>query len=299
MTFFNFWGTRSLGENNSIIYKIKNIFSNNTEYVEYIDSLSDILIESDVGVETTELIINKLKSIKVISNDNIKTELFNILYNILLPCDIKFSLDNNLSKPFILLVCGTNGVGKTTTVVKIANMYKNLGKKVYVIAGDTYRAAAIEQLSLLCYKNFIPIIKQHAKADSASVIYDSIMSIKSKDVDLIIVDTSGRLHTNNNLMLDLLKIKNVIKKIDSIAPHEVLMVIDTNVGQNSINQVSKFKELVQVSGLCLSKFDGSSKCGVIFNLASTFLIPIRYICFGEKINDIDVFDPKNFLSKLL
>lgn len=302
MSFFNlFRPTKILVEKKDLISKIRDIFSSNDNLSKYIDSLSDILIESDVGLETTDKIIDKLKSNKNVSNNSIKSDLFNILHGILLPCEVKFDLCNNVSKPIVLLVCGINGVGKTTTVVKIANMYKNFGKKVYVVAGDTYRAAAIEQLTLLCDKVFIPVIKQHYKADSASVIYDALFYIRKNnvDADIVIIDTSGRLHTNNNLMRDLLKIKNTIKKIDPFAPHEVLMVIDTNFGQNSINQVYKFNEVIGVSGICLTKFDGSSKGGVIFNLASNFMIPLRYVCFGENIADIDVFDSKKFLKKLL
>ncbi|HIH2763175.1 MAG TPA: signal recognition particle-docking protein FtsY [Candidatus Azoamicus sp.] len=302
MKFFNlFESTNSLKEKKDIFSKIKNIFFNNDNTSAYIESLSDILIESDVGMDTTDKIITKLKSNKNISYDVIKYNLTNILYDILIQREIKFDFNNSSFSPIILLVCGTNGVGKTTTVVKIANMYKNYGKKVCVIAGDTYRAAAIEQLSLLCDKNFIPIIKQHYKADSASVIYDSLFYIKKekKKFDIVIIDTSGRLHTNNMLMLDLLKIKTTIQKFDSRAPHEVLMVIDTNVGQNSINQVYKFNEMIGISGLCFSKFDGSSKCGVVFNLASNFAIPFRYVCFGENITDIAYFDSKKFLKKLL
>ncbi|HIH2762544.1 MAG TPA: signal recognition particle-docking protein FtsY [Candidatus Azoamicus sp. MARI] len=300
MFFFDlFKSSNSLEEKKNIISKIKNIFSTNSKVSNYIESLSDVLIESDVGVDTTDKIINKLKLNTDISNKVVKQNLFNILHEILEPCEVKFDLNNNFSKPIIILVCGLNGVGKTTSVVKIANIYKNLGKKVCVIAGDTYRVAAIEQLTLLCDKNFIPVIKQHYKADSSSVIYDALIYSIKKDFDVVIIDTSGRLHTNNILMSDLLKIKTTIKKIDSTAPHEVLMVIDTNVGQNSIAQVSKFHDMIGVSGLCLTKFDGSSKCGVIFNLAVNFKIPLRYICFGEKINDIDFFNSIKFLNKLL
>jgi len=299
MNFFDLFKLSKPLENGDIFVKIKRIFSSNNDFLTYIDSLSDVLIESDVGVETTDMIINKLKSNKIKSNECIKKNLFNILSELLLPCEVKFDLSKCFSKPVILLVCGINGVGKTTTVVKIANIYKNLGKKVCVIAGDTYRVAAIEQLSLLCDRNSIPIIKQHYKADSSSVIYDSLLTLKKKDFDIVIIDTSGRLHTNNNLMLDLLKIKNTIKKFDSFAPHETLMVIDTNVGQNSISQVSKFNEIIGISGLCLTKFDGSSKFGVIFNLVSNFMIPVRYVCFGENINDIDTFNSKKFLNKLI
>lgn len=282
-----------------IISKIKTLFQSDKLYSDYISSLRDILIESDVGLETADKIIDLLKSKgNFKSSDDIKFFLFEILDNILISCQSNIELDV-FPKPFVLLVCGVNGVGKTTTVAKIANLYKNLGKKVAVVAGDTYRAAAIEQLSIICEFNMIPIIKQHQGADSASVVYDALLLAKRSNMDLLVIDTSGRLHVNNFLMFDLRKIQNVVKKINVSAPHEVLFVVDVNYGQNTLNQMTKFKENINVSGVCFTKFDGTSKGGIVFNLAHKFKIPIRYICFGEKICDIDFFNSKIFLNKLL
>lgn len=297
MSFFNLFKSSSSDSKDNFFLKIKSIFNNNSDFSDYIDTLGDFLIEADVGVDLTDNIIKNLKLYKSESRDIVKENLLKILYNILLPCESNLNL-NTVSVPFILLVCGTNGAGKTTTVVKIANMYKNLGKSVCVIAGDTYRPAAIEQLNVLCERYTIPIIKQHYRADSAAVIYDSLVNVKKKKCDIVIIDTSGRLHTNNVLMADLLKIKTTITKLDFAAPHEILLVIDTNIGQTVMSQVEKFNSLIKISGLCLTKFDGSSKCGVIFNLATNFSIPIRYICFGENIQDITNFNAKKFLEKL-
>lgn len=297
MSFFNLFSSNTPEDTKSFISKIRNIFSQNKDFSEYIELLNDVLLESDVGLETTDKIIYNLKSYSFESKDDVKAKLVYILNNILLPRQVELDL-NVSSKPFVLLVCGVNGVGKTTTVAKIANLYKKLGKNVCVIAGDTYRAAAIEQLSFLCDRNCIPIMKHHYGADSSAVIYDSFLSAKKKEFDLLVIDTSGRLHTNNYLMRDLLKIKTILKKIDSFAPHEILIVLDSNVGQNAVNQLSEFNKFINVSGICFTKFDSSAKGGVIFNLASSFDKPIRYVCFGENINDIDFFDSKKFLAKL-
>lgn len=299
MSFFNFFNESSLLNKNSIFFKIKNIFNSDLDRSDFFDYLSDVLLEADVGLETTDKIINILKSSNLKSKHDIKLKFFDLLNNILYPCQINLNIDTFIEKPFVLLVCGVNGVGKTTTVVKIANLYKNFGKKVCVVAGDTYRAAAIEQLTTLCDKNFIPIFKQHYGADSASVVYDAINLSKNKKDDLLIIDTSGRLHTNNYLMKDLLKIKTCLKKVSPSAPHESLMVLDSNFGQNSINQFLEFNKYIGISGICFTKFDGSAKGGVIFNISSNFKIPIRYVTFGENIDDISFFDSKKFLEKLL
>jgi len=298
MKFFKSVTSNFLQKKGNIISRIKSIFDVNSS-LDCIEELTDLMLMADVGAETTDKIIDLLKT-KSGKKDflSLKQSLFDILTFILIDSEVNLDI-NVASKPFVLLVCGVNGVGKTTTVVKIANLYKNIGKEVLVVAADTYRAAAIEQLTILCEKNFISLIKQHHGADSASVVYDSFILSKKKSVDLLIIDTSGRLHNDLYLMNDLSKIKNVLKKIDLSSPHEVLMVIDSNYGQNAVNQFNSFNKIIGISGLCFTKFDGTSKGGIILNLASTIKIPIRYMCFGENINDIEVFNVRRFLKKML
>lgn len=282
---------------NTFIDNISAIFKNNINN-DYLEELENILIASDVGVSTTEEIITKLKQNKHIKNDSdLRKHLALILYDILKPCEKQFNIEKN--KPFVILIVGVNGVGKTTTVGKLANLYKNENKSVIIAAGDTYRAAGIEQLEHICTKYNIQLIKQHHQADSASVIFDAFNLAQSKKNDLLLADTSGRLHTNNTLMKELKKIKTTLQKLDHQAPHEIMMIIDATFGQNIINQVKIFNEYLNLTGLTISKLDGTAKAGIIFNIVNTFKIPIRYIGIGEKINDIKPFNSKDYINNLL
>ena len=279
---------------NSFIENFNKIFSNSLSD-NYISMLSDFLLKSDIGFDSTEKIINSVKKKKNKDINDLKNNLFMSMHDVLAPCEKNLFIDY---KPFIILVVGVNGVGKTTTVSKIANLYKNSGKNVAVVAADTFRAAAIEQLSFIAEKNGIHIIKQHYGADSSSVIFDAVKISKNSNFDILVVDTSGRFHTDNNLMLEFKKIDSVLKKIDPLFPNEVMMVIDSNIGQNSLSQIKNFNNYIKITGLCISKFDCFSKSGSIFSISDNFKIPIRYICDGEDINDIKKFDSKLYLSNL-
>ncbi len=273
--------------------KIDNIFKKNK--TNYSDSISKILLEADVESNLVEKIQKNIAKINT-DESKIKIELYNIIKNIFKNSEKELIITEN--KPFIILIVGVNGVGKTTTVVKLAKLLKNKNKKVVVAAGDTYRAAAIEQLDILCKRNNIDIIKQHTNADSASVIFDALNIAKNKNIDILIADTSGRLHNNDLLMNDLKKINNVIKKINKNGPNEVLLVLDLNIGQNSIRQLEKFNEYIKISGLILTKIDSTAKGGAILSLANKN-IPIMYICDGENIDNIKEFKSDFYVKNLL
>ena len=211
-----------------------------------------------------------------------------------MPLDI-----NGEQQPFVILVVGVNGVGKTTTIGKIANQLQQQGKSVMLAAGDTFRAAAVEQLQVWGERNNVPVVAQHTGADSASVIFDAIQAAKSRGIDVIIADTAGRLHNKSNLMEELKKVKRVAGKLDDTAPHEVLLVLDAGTGQNAVNQMSQFNQVVGVTGIALTKLDGTAKGGVIFALADKFSVPIRYIGVGEAQDDLQPFAANEFVDALL
>jgi fused signal recognition particle receptor len=195
-------------------------------------------------------------------------------------------------------VVGINGAGKTTTIGKLAKRLQGEGKSVMLAAGDTFRAAAVEQLQVWGERNQIPVIAQHSGADSASVIFDAVQAAKARGIDVVIADTAGRLHTQSNLMEELKKVKRVIGKLDDSAPHEVLLVLDAGTGQNALNQARQFHESVQVSGIALTKLDGTAKGGIIFAIARSLALPIRFIGVGESIEDLRVFDAAEFIDAL-
>ncbi len=200
--------------------------------------------------------------------------------------------------PFVILVVGVNGSGKTTTIGKLAKQFQGEGKKVMLAAGDTFRAAAVEQLQVWGQRNDVPVIAQHTGADSASVIYDAIEAAKARGVDVVIADTAGRLQNKSNLMEELRKIVRVMKKIDDSAPHEIMLTLDAGTGQNAISQAKLFSEVAPVTGITLTKLDGTAKGGVIFSIADQFQIPIRYIGVGEGIDDLRPFESKDFIEAL-
>jgi fused signal recognition particle receptor len=201
-------------------------------------------------------------------------------------------------KPYVILMVGVNGVGKTTTIGKLAKRLQNEGKSVMLAAGDTFRAAAVEQLQVWGNRNNITVVAQHTGADSASVIYDAFNSAKAKNVDVLIADTAGRLQNKANLMEELSKIVRVMKKIDPDAPHEVLLTLDAGTGQNAISQAKLFNSTVPVTGICLTKLDGTAKGGIIFAIADQFRIPVRFIGVGEGIDDLREFDARDFIDAL-
>ena len=269
---------------------------------QLLEKLEDRLILADVGIETTEEIIKELsdsfKNTKLVDWNTLYKTLQNILMQKLFSAQKDLEIDDKES-PFIILVVGVNGVGKTTTIGKIAKYYSQKGKSIMLAAGDTYRAAAVEQLKDWGKVNNIPVVSQGEGSDSASVIFDAIESAKSNNIDILLADTAGRLHTKNYLMEELKKIKRVINKIDHLAPHEVLLVIDAGTGQNAINQMKEFHSSVAVTGLVLTKLDGTAKGGIIFSLIKKFNVPIRFVGLGENLDDLQPFDAELYVQALL
>ncbi len=268
---------------------------------ELLEKLETQLLTADVGVSVTQTLIAELtKKLKrkelndgeaVIST--LKEEMFNILKSATAPLTI-----NNNNKPFVILMIGINGSGKTTTIGKLAKRFKEEGRSVMLAAGDTFRAAAIDQLKVWGERNDIPVIAQQPGSDSASVIYDGYHAAKARSIDVLIADTAGRLHTQDHLMEELKKIVRVIKKVDESAPHEIMIVLDANIGQNALQQAKAFHEAISISGLTMTKLDGTAKGGIIFAIAKTLNLPIRFIGFGEKIDDLQPFDAHEFVDAL-
>ena len=267
-----------------------------------LEELETSLIMADVGIETTTKIIAELtkqldrKSLK--DGAALKDALYEILLKKLAASEGKINFDG-CEKPFVMFVVGVNGVGKTTTIGKLASRLKSQGKSVMLAAGDTFRAAAVEQLQVWGERNAVPVIAQHTGADSASVVFDGIQAAKSRGADVIIADTAGRLHNKSNLMEELKKVKRVASKIDEHAPHEILLVLDAGTGQNAVAQMSEFNQVVGVTGIALTKLDGTAKGGIIFALADKFSVPIRYIGVGEGLDDLQPFNASEFVQALL
>ncbi|MGP1956890.1 MAG: signal recognition particle-docking protein FtsY [Arsenophonus sp. NC-PE1-MAG3] len=267
---------------------------------ELFDELEEQLLVADVGLETTRKIIDSLTvqvNRKELNNaailySKLREEMAKILYDVNKPLVIENKL------PYVILMVGINGVGKTTTIGKLAHQYQIKGKSVMLAAGDTFRAAAIEQLQAWGKYNNIPVLAQHTGADPASVIFNAIHSAKAKEIDVLIADTAGRLQNKANLMKELKKIVRVMEKLDQQAPHEVMLILDASSGQNAINQVKIFHEAVSLTGIILTKFDGTAKGGVIFAIADQFKIPIRYIGIGEGVDDLQPFVANDFIESL-
>ena len=264
------------------------------------EELEEQLLIADVGVETTRKIISnltiqatrkQLKDAEALSA-LLKQEMATILQKVDKPLDIESA------KPFVILMVGVNGVGKTTTIGKLARQFQNQGKSVMLAAGDTFRAAAVEQLQVWGERNAIPVVAQHTGADSASVIFDALQAAKSRGVDVLIADTAGRLQNKSHLMDELKKITRVMQKIDAEAPHEVMLTLDASTGQNAVSQAKLFNEAVGLTGIALTKLDGTAKGGVIFSIADQFGIPIRYIGVGEQIEDLRPFKSEDFIEAL-
>ena len=272
---------------------------------EVLDELEEVLITSDVGVETTLKIIEKIESRvkkdKVLGTD----ELQNILKE-----EIAKLLEENISdynsishfdesnEPYVIMVVGVNGVGKTTTIGKLAHQFKRAGKNVVLGASDTFRAAAVDQLIIWSDRVGVPIIQQGMGADPASVAFDTLQSAKAQNADVVIIDTAGRLHNKVNLMNELSKIKNVMKKVIPNAPHEILLVIDGSTGQNAFEQAKQFSQATDINALAVTKLDGTAKGGVIIGISDQMQIPIKYIGVGEQMEDLQLFDKKSFVDSL-
>lgn len=283
----------------------KSILGKSTVDDEVLDNLEETLISSDVGVETTLKIIEniqqRVKRDKYIGisefNGILKAEIAELLNQ---HHDDEFAdFDSQLpQKPYVILVVGVNGVGKTTTIGKLAYQFKQAGKSVMLGASDTFRAAAVDQLTIWSERVGVPIVSQGMNADPASVAYDTLQSALSKNTDVVLIDTAGRLHNKIGLMNELTKIKKVMQKLIPDAPHEVLLVLDASTGQNAIEQARQFTAATEVNALALTKLDGTAKGGVIIGISDQFKIPVRYIGLGEKMTDLQVFNAEEFVDSL-
>ena len=286
----------SIGEGMASLFLGKKLIDD-----ELLDDIETRLLTADVGVEATSVIIQsltqKVARKQLADADALYKSLQGELANMLKPVEQPLVISAQ-TKPFVILVVGVNGAGKTTTIGKLAKKLQLEGKKVMLAAGDTFRAAAVEQLQVWGERNKIPVIAQHTGADSASVIFDAVQAAKARNIDVLIADTAGRLHTKDNLMEELKKVRRVMGKLDADAPHEVLLVLDAGTGQNAISQAKQFNQTVQLTGLALTKLDGTAKGGVIFALAKQFGLPIRYIGVGEGIDDLRTFEAEPFVQAL-
>ena len=268
---------------------------------EIFEEIETQLLVADVGVEATDVIIQALTDQvtreELVDADALYESLQNELRKLLEPVDQPLIIDTS-KKPYVILMVGVNGVGKTTTIGKLACRFKAEGKSVMLAAGDTFRAAAVEQLQVWGERNDIPVVAQHTGADSASVVYDAVQAAQSRGADVLIADTAGRLHTRGNLMDELTKVTRVMKKLIPDAPHEVLLVLDAGTGQNAINQAEQFRDAAGVTGLALTKLDGTAKGGILFALAKRTGLPIRFIGVGERLEDLRPFHAEEFVQAL-
>ena len=266
---------------------------------DLLEELEVLLISSDIGIQTTDKVIESVRkkaSRKELKDEDSLYQLIKIELESLLISDD--SMESSPEIPFVILVVGINGAGKTTTIGKLAKLFQKEGKSVMLAAGDTFRAAAVEQLQVWGERNDIPVIAQKTGSDAASVVYDAYQSAIAKKIDILIADTAGRLHTQDNLMQELEKIKRVLKKHNENAPHETLLVIDGGSGQNAVQQANEFHKSIQLSGLAITKLDGTAKGGVLFSISDSLKIPIRFIGVGEGIEDLKPFNSKDFVDAL-
>lgn len=281
--------------------KINNVFKSFRKVdEEFLDELEEVLIMSDIGVETSVKIIsnlrNRIKKDKIQDEEDVKKALREEMKKILDVTDINLHLN---TKPSVILVVGVNGVGKTTSIGKIANRLAKDGKKVVVAAADTFRAAAVEQLEIWANRAGCEIVKREEGVDPASVVYDAIKITKEKNADVLICDTAGRLHNKKYLMDELVKIKKVIDKELPDASEEVLMVLDATTGQNAIMQVQAFKETVDITGIILTKLDGTAKGGAVIGIVNENQVPVKFIGVGEQIDDMEIFNSEDFVKALI
>ena len=291
----------------------ENVFSKLTRAIagkskvddEVLDNLEEVLITSDVGVDTTLKIIERIEKRvardKYVTTQELTTLLRDEIATLLTENNTEdaesFTVPED-KKPYVIMVVGVNGVGKTTTIGKLAYQFKKAGKNVYLGAADTFRAAAVEQLVIWSERVGVPIVKQKMGSDPASVAFDTLSSAKANGADVVIIDTAGRLHNKINLMNELTKIKNVMKKVIPDAPHEVLLVLDGSTGQNAFEQAKQFTAATEVNALAVTKLDGTAKGGVVIGISDHFRIPVKYIGLGEGMEDLQVFNRKEFVNSL-
>ncbi|PWD98342.1 signal recognition particle-docking protein FtsY [Marinilabilia rubra] len=272
---------------------------------DVLDSLEEVLITSDVGVDTTIRIIERIEE-RVARDRYVNTSELNVILREEIAALLAENEDNQVGdfelpkdkKPYVIMVVGVNGVGKTTTIGKLAHKFKAAGKKVVLGAADTFRAAAIEQLEIWAERVDVPLVKQKMGSDPASVAYDTLSSAISKDADVVIVDTAGRLHNKVNLMNELTKVKNVMQKLVPDAPHEILLILDGSTGQNAFEQAKQFTKATEVSSMAITKLDGTAKGGVVIGVSDQLKVPVKYIGIGEGIEDLQVFNREEFVDSL-
>ena len=299
MGFFDKLKQGLLKTKNAIVDKIDGLFKNFVKVDEDLfEELEELLISADIGVNTSMEILDELRD--TVKENRIKEpeEVKKVLFDILRRMIGEHEPLNLSTKPSVILVIGVNGVGKTTSIGKIANDLKHSGKRVIVAAADTFRAAAAEQLTVWCDRAGVDIIKQAAGADPASVVFDAISAVKSRGADVLIIDTAGRLHNKKNLMDELAKIDRVIGRELPDAAKETLLVLDATTGQNAVMQAKEFKEASKITGLVLTKLDGTAKGGIVISIRKELGIPVKFIGVGEKIDDMKPFDSKDFASAL-
>lgn len=268
---------------------------------DLLEELETRLLTADIGIEATQEILSQLTerlSRKDIDDpeamlDALRTSMLELL------SPHESPLQPDTASPYVILMVGINGAGKTTTIGKLAKQFQNSGKSVMLAAGDTFRAAAVEQLQSWGERNEIPVIAQHTGADSASVLYDAVESARAREIDILIADTAGRLHTQSNLMEELKKVKRVMQKLDGSIPHEVMLILDAGTGQNAVHQAEQFHDAVGITGITLTKMDGTAKGGVIFAIAKQLALPIRFIGIGEGIDDLRPFNATEFVDAIL
>ncbi|ALG67940.1 signal recognition particle-docking protein FtsY [Beggiatoa leptomitoformis] len=268
-----------------------------------LDELETLLLSADMGVDATQAMIKDLTERasrqQLKDSDALFTALQADMLSLLQTAEKPLVLPEKSNKPFVLLMVGVNGAGKTTTIGKLAKRFQAEGRSVMLAAGDTFRAAAVEQLQVWGERNQVSVIAQQGRADSASVIFDALQSATAKGIDVLIADTAGRLHTQSNLMAELQKVKRVLQKLDDSAPHEIMLVLDASIGQNALVQAQQFHQAVGVTGITLTKLDGTAKGGMIFAVAKKLNLPIRFIGVGEQSDDLRVFSAENFVTALL
>ncbi len=267
---------------------------------DFMDEIEAFLYESDLGVDVCDMILEKIESEsrkkELLSYEDIQAVIANIFSEMFKDDDLTISVDDQ--KPFVILVVGVNGAGKTTTIGKLANLYRKQGKKVLIVAGDTYRAAAIEQLDVWAQRAGVDIIKNLAAQAPSGIVYDGVQAGLSRGVDVILIDTAGRLHNKSHLMDELEKIHRVIQKVIPDAPHETLLVLDGSIGQNSVVQAEEFTKITPVSGLIVTKLDGTAKGGSMICIRKKLNIPVKYIGLGEAVEDLREFEPEKYVTAL-
>ncbi len=291
----------------NVFQRIKNAFlSKNTIDDDFLDELEEIFMTSDIGTETSLKIIDRIreraKKDRYSGSDELNELLRDEITKLLAENESGVNLPDFETpadkKPYVIMVVGVNGVGKTTTIGKLAAQYKNAGKKVLLGAADTFRAAAIEQLDEWGKRADVSVIKQKLGSDAAAVAFDTVSSAAANDIDVVLIDTAGRLHNKKGLMDELSKIKRVMEKVVPGAPHEVMLVLDGSTGQNAFEQARQFSEATQVNSLAITKLDGTAKGGVVIGISDQFNIPVKYIGLGEKISDLQVFNKREFVDSL-